>query len=163
MFQSRGTNNNFGVIPTSQDKHHTTIQMLDKHARNSWENVLHYLVGISGEKKPMAFVQLLEKSGLMSKQGSVLQITSKGFQFLLQDMHVQVWALLLQYLELSPSLQMDASEVLNFLFQLASLELGQVFNINLGLCRGWTYADPETHAQRFEISWASLPEKCKLC
>ena len=62
----------------------------------------------------------------MVKEKGSLTITSKGFQFLLQDMNVQIWALLLQYLELSQSLEMEPVEVLNFLFQLSSLDFGQV-------------------------------------
>lgn len=54
------------------------------------------------------------------------QITNKGFQFLLQDVNTQVWAFLLQYLNMAEVLQMDLVEVLNFLFQLGSLELGEV-------------------------------------
>lgn len=32
---------------------------------------------------------------------TVLQITNKGFQFLLQDVNTQVWAFLLQYLNMA--------------------------------------------------------------
>jgi transcription initiation factor TFIIH subunit 4 len=67
----------------------------------------------------------------MVKEKGTLRITSKGFQFLLQDMHIQVWALLLQYLELSEELQMNQTEVLAFLFQLGSLEFGQNYSIEL--------------------------------
>lgn len=31
-----------------------------------------------------------------------LVITNKGFQFLLQDTHVQVWSFLIQYIQLAP-------------------------------------------------------------
>lgn len=33
--------------------------------------------------------------------GGQLQITNKGFQFLLQDVNTQVWAFLLQYLDMA--------------------------------------------------------------
>jgi transcription initiation factor TFIIH subunit 4 len=63
---------------------------------------------------------------VVSAEAGGLQITNKGFQFLLQDVNTQVWAFLLQYLDMAEVLQMDLVEVLNFLFQLGSLELGQV-------------------------------------
>lgn len=34
-------------------------------------------------------------------EGTGLQITNKGFQFLLQDVNTQVWAFLLQYLNMA--------------------------------------------------------------
>ncbi|KAJ3386895.1 RNA polymerase II transcription factor B 52 kDa subunit [Entophlyctis sp. JEL0112] len=75
---------------------------------------------------------LMEYSGLMapSNTSKELRITNKGFQFLLQDVNEQVWAFLLQYLEMAPKqLGMDPVDVLNFLFQLGSLELGQDYSV----------------------------------
>jgi transcription initiation factor TFIIH subunit 4 len=115
-----------GTSADSQEKSDISNLQLDKFALTSWESVLHYLVGTSQDNRTPAVVQLLETSGLMVKEKGQLTITSKGFQFLLQDMNVQIWALLLQYLELSQSLQMEPVEVLNFLFQLSSLDFGQV-------------------------------------
>jgi transcription initiation factor TFIIH subunit 4 len=120
----------FGKPCDTSDKHEVTKQFLDQYALTSWENVLHYLVGTSQDKKAPAVLQLLEKSGLMTKVSGEIRITSKGFQFLLQEMKLQVWALLLQYLELSQSLQMEPVEVLNFLFQLGSLEFGQDYSVD---------------------------------
>ena len=53
-------------------------------------------------------------------------ITSKGFQFLLEDTNTQLWNLLLKYLESAEEREMDLVEVLSFLFMLGSLELGRV-------------------------------------
>lgn len=92
------------------------------------QSILHYMVS-SGtglpSAKPSAGVEfLLERSGLMAKaryssvfsnrpsgergvlttfhrEMSSSQITSSGFQFLLHTPHDQLWALLLQYLEMS--------------------------------------------------------------
>lgn len=58
-----------------------------------------------------------------------MRITNAGFQFLLQDVKAQIWTLLLQYLNMSEDLQMDAVEVLHFLFMLGSLELGQDYSL----------------------------------
>jgi len=73
-----------------------------------------------------------------------MRITSKGFQFLLEDVNTQLWDLLLVYLEESqvralsrppvalkrppadPRLPQDLVETIGFLFMLSSLELGRV-------------------------------------
>ncbi|EIE76633.1 hypothetical protein RO3G_01337 [Rhizopus delemar RA 99-880] len=47
--------------------------------------------------------------------GGQLQITNKGFQFLLQDVNTQVWAFLLQYLDMA---------------ELGSLELGENYSVD---------------------------------
>ncbi|KAJ3415381.1 RNA polymerase II transcription factor B 52 kDa subunit [Chytridiales sp. JEL 0842] len=84
-------------------------------------------------------MKLLEHSGLMARPPDApetadgeqeLRITNKGFQFLLQDVNVQVWAFLLQYLEMAEELKMDPIDILNFLFQLGSLELGQDYSVD---------------------------------
>jgi transcription initiation factor TFIIH subunit 4 len=48
-------------------------------------------------------LNLLQKSDLMqaSESETGLHITNKGFQFLLQDVNTQVWAFLLQYLDMA--------------------------------------------------------------
>jgi hypothetical protein len=72
-----------------------------------------------------------------------MRITSKGFQFLLEDVNTQLWDLLLSYLEESqvcsvfPSrrilrltshpVQQDLVETIGFLFMLGSLELGRAY------------------------------------
>lgn len=55
-----------------------------------------------------------------------MQITSRGFQFLLEDVNTQLWDLLLQYLSLAESNDLDIVDVLACLFMLGSLELGKV-------------------------------------
>lgn len=60
-----------------------------------------------------------------------LLITQNGFQFLLQDISSQIWTLLIQYLIMAEKLQMNPVDVLNFIFLLGSLELGQGYNINM--------------------------------
>ncbi|KAI7871178.1 RNA polymerase II transcription factor B subunit 2 [Spinellus fusiger] len=128
-----GTQQSFGLPCSTPDKHPVDIAFLDQYATQQWEAILHYMVGTSLTKKPSRGVlNLLERSQLMqssaTNQGS-LQITNKGFQFLLQDVNTQVWAFLLQYLDMAEVLQMDLVEVLNFLFQLGSLELGENYSV----------------------------------
>ncbi|CAG8457834.1 10754_t:CDS:10 [Ambispora leptoticha] len=143
-----GEHQSFGVPPSSKDKHRpeNTIEYLDSYAKKQWESILHYMVGTRTKRPGRGVVNLLTESGLMAERhegDEDPQITNKGFQFLLQDINTQVWAFLLQYLELAgkeknpqsnyPSnkiLKMDLVEVLNFYFLLGSLELGQDYSID---------------------------------
>ncbi|KAI9248865.1 RNA polymerase II transcription factor B subunit 2 [Phascolomyces articulosus] len=129
-----GAQQSFGLPCTTPDKHSVDIPFLDQYATQQWESILHYMVGTSSSKKPSRGVlNLLQRSQLMQPSSSDnadgLQITNKGFQFLLQDVNTQVWAFLLQYLNMAEVLQMDLVEVLNFLFQLGSLELGENYSV----------------------------------
>ncbi|RKO95956.1 transcription factor Tfb2, partial [Caulochytrium protostelioides] len=123
-----GDHASFGQESTAPDKHLVTQAMLDQYATERWEAVLHYLVGSPSGKRKRAVTKLLEHSGLMARAN--LTITSKGFQFLLQDVNVQVWAFLLQYLQMSDELKMDLVEVLGFLFQLGSLRFGASYSVD---------------------------------
>ncbi|KAG2226782.1 hypothetical protein INT45_005747 [Circinella minor] len=128
-----GAQQSFGLPCSSPDKHPVDIPFLDQYATQQWESILHYMVGTSSNKTPSRGVlNLLERSQLMqygTDNPDTLQITNKGFQFLLQDVNTQVWAFLLQYLNMAEVLQMDLVEVLNFLFQLGSLELGENYSV----------------------------------
>ncbi|KAI9338548.1 transcription factor Tfb2-domain-containing protein [Obelidium mucronatum] len=131
-----GNTSSFGLPTDSKDKKDITTDYLDTYARESWEAVLHFLVGTPTDKKPSAVVALMEGSGLMARNAmrssDELRITNKGFQFLLQDVNEQVWGFLLQYLEMAePKLGMDPVDVLNFLFQLGSLEFGQDYSVDV--------------------------------
>ncbi|KAH3902300.1 probable RNA polymerase II transcription factor B subunit 2 [Saccharomycodes ludwigii] len=118
-------------IPVDDDGTITT-ESLDKYAADKWETILHFMVGTPGMKSPSETVlSLLLHSGLMLEEESdyELKITNEGFQFLLQEINVQIWSLLLQYLKMAESIQMDPVEVLNFIFMLGSLELGQSYSV----------------------------------
>ncbi|ORZ02936.1 RNA polymerase II transcription factor B subunit 2 [Syncephalastrum racemosum] len=128
-----GAQQSFGLPCATPDKHPVDIAFLDAYAKQQWEAILHFMVGTALTKKPSRGVlNLLKRSQLMQEsmdEGTGLQITNKGFQFLLQDVNTQVWAFLLQYLNMAEVLQMDLVEVLNFLFQLGSLELGENYSV----------------------------------
>ncbi|KAF9978729.1 RNA polymerase II transcription factor B 52 kDa subunit [Actinomortierella ambigua] len=153
-----GASQSFGLATSTPDKHHVDIAFLDEYATQQWEAILHFMVGTTEGKPPCKGVlNLLGRSGLMtggSHPGSMdprefathigrqdlgaPKITHKGFQFLLQDINTQVWAFLLQYLNMAESLNMDLVEVLNFFFQLGSLELGNDYSSE-------TLTDTQTH------------------
>lgn len=136
-----GEHRSFGVpAPPSNDEEAVDVAFLDDYARRSWEGILHYMVGSEGASRPReAVLFLLRQSNLMQRadeggaDGSrssrgALGITSRGFQFLLEDVNTQLWDLLLQYLSLADSRHMDLVEVLSLLFMLGSLTLGQSYS-----------------------------------
>lgn len=107
----------------------TTIDQLDSFATHQWEIILHFMVGNYTHTPSKGVLFLLENSNLINSSKHSHNITSNGFQFLLQDVQFQLWQLLLQYLSLSQIRQMDLVEVLSFLFILGTLELGKDYSI----------------------------------
>ncbi|KAI8058357.1 transcription factor TFIIH subunit p52/Tfb2 [Syncephalis plumigaleata] len=128
-----GEHGTFGVPCDVPDKHPVDEAFLDNHATQQWEAILHFMIGTAVTKRPgRAALNLLRRSGLMASSDAdsvSMAITNKGFQFLLQDVNTQLWAFLLQYLDMVQDLGMDLVEVLNFLFQLGTLELGKDYSV----------------------------------
>ncbi|KAI3405922.2 TFB2 [Candida oxycetoniae] len=123
--------NAFGSVDTTVDKHKVDVAFLDSFATQKWESILHFMVGTEGTKAPSKSVlSLLRLGGLMEGQNNNLNITNTGFQFLLQDINAQIWTLLLQYLNLTQELNMNPVDVLNFIFILGSLELGNSYLVS---------------------------------
>lgn len=120
-FRSFGT-----PYPHANDS--VTIPQIDAFAREQWETIMYYMVGNMQTSAPRKTVlYLLQRAGLMQRieeNHSELNITSAGFQFLLQDVNSQLWVLLLQYLSMAEERNMDLVEVLAFFFTVGSLELG---------------------------------------
>lgn len=108
----------------------TSIDQLDSFATHQWEIILHFMVGNYTHTPSKGVLFLLENSNLINSSKSSHNITSNGFQFLLQDVQFQLWQLLLQYLSLSQIRQMDLVEVTSFLFILGTLELGKDYSID---------------------------------
>lgn len=97
--------------------------ILEKTAKDRWESILYFMVGIPAVVNPSDGVRsLLTRSNLMtdtydpasphsryptvlivggSGSHGKLEITTKGFQFLLQSVNEQVWAFLLQYVDMA--------------------------------------------------------------
>jgi transcription initiation factor TFIIH subunit 4 len=123
--------NSFGVSVDIDDVHKVDIPFLDKYAANKWETILHFMVGTDLDELPSPGVlTLLTHSKLMEgKTPKTMTITNEGFQFLLQDVNAQLWTILLQYLRMAESLQMDPVDVLHFIFMLGSLELGKDYSL----------------------------------
>lgn len=134
------------TTPLKNRKPPPTMGDLEYYTQRRWESVLHYLVGSSDtsiEEPPEGVKSFLESTGLMqddpeySEAGSTtklkngkppLIITSKGYEFMLQDTHIQVWQFLLQLLlsfakyEQSETLRQEA---LLFVFALSYCKVGE--------------------------------------
>lgn len=123
----------FGAPCDTEDSNKVDIAFLDTYASNKWETILHFMVGTELNEFPSKGVlHLLRHSGLMTgNTPKAMVITNEGFQFLLQDVNAQLWTLLLQYLRMAESLQMDPVDVLNFIFMLGSLELGKDYSLSV--------------------------------
>lgn len=133
-----GDHNSFGVPSSLPVPPETTVAFLDRYARRKWEDILHYIVntvnpGSADVGGPKSSVKNLLVAGqLVRRQGSAVGITQAGFTFLLQESNAQVWTLLLLWLEATDhavdSAGMQSNDMLNFLFLLASLELGKAYD-----------------------------------
>ncbi|KAF7327323.1 RNA polymerase II transcription factor B subunit 2 [Mycena kentingensis (nom. inval.)] len=127
-----GATGSFGVPAAPDDKNPSmSVETLDGYALERWETILHYMVssgtGQTSVRPSKDVLFLLEQSGLMASHHGTLQITSAGFQFLLQSPHAQLWQLLLEYLRMAEARSMDLVEVLSFLFMLSTMELGREY------------------------------------
>ncbi|KAF5378988.1 hypothetical protein D9757_009118 [Collybiopsis confluens] len=125
-----GTTGSFGV-PAERDEKRPPmgIEGLDGYALERLFSTLWCHRELANIRKPsQGVLYLLQRSGLMSNHhGSLPQITSSGFQFLLHPPHAQLWDLLLQYLHMAEERQMDLVEVLTFFFMLSTMELGKEY------------------------------------
>lgn len=126
--------NSFGIVVDNDPdilSGKINMQLLDRYSANKWENILHFMVGTPMSVIPSDNVlSLLKHSQLMGEFNATgeYKITNEGFQFLLQDINAQIWTLLLQYLKMSESLDMDPVDVLNFIFMLGALEVGKAYS-----------------------------------
>ena len=85
-----------------------TPSELETFTQRRWDSVLHYLVGTDDdnyEDPPEQIQQFLVETGLMQEDPDYrghrqvpLIISSRGYEFMLQDVHVQVWQFILKYI-----------------------------------------------------------------
>lgn len=82
-----------------------TTEDLEHYTQEQWDAVLHFLVGTVGKKEPpAAVVHFLLQTNLMQadpdykgeEDDAPLVITQKGYDFMLQDNHNQVWHFIVQ-------------------------------------------------------------------
>lgn len=128
-----GNHNSFGVPYTTTGAKDVTPDYLDKFAREAWERILYYIVGSADTSQknvvlPEGVRALLLQGELVESRGKTDHITPQGFNFILQDVNTQIWALLLVYLRNAEALNLVQSEMLSLLFTLGSMEVGQDYS-----------------------------------
>lgn len=102
-----GEQQSFGIPSHDSPVAGVDVEFLDKHARDQWEDILHFVVNsvgnamrLSGAGPTQPVRQLLEAGKLVAtgkRAGG--GITQAGFSFLLQEVNAQVWTLLLLWIE----------------------------------------------------------------
>ncbi|KAB5590646.1 RNA polymerase II transcription factor B subunit 2 [Ceratobasidium theobromae] len=119
-----GDHKSFGMPVPSRGQPQMSIEQLDKKAIEHWEvsaqlagsraifilsrqTILHYMVDTnsSAQRPGGGALHLLVAGGWLEegRGGGGHEITSTGFQFLLQSPRAQLWDILLQYLHMSDS------------------------------------------------------------
>ena len=133
----------FGEVSTDVEATSITVTDLDNFARQQWEGILGFMVGSSavpmdedgnkigepsdGVVKLLEAGHLIELSGTGSR-GYTTKITKEGFAFVLQDVNIQVWTLLFQYVDMAnEALGIPNVDVISFLFLVSSMELGLAY------------------------------------
>ena len=140
-----------------------TANELETYTQRRWDSVLHFLVGSAPddvEDPPSAVVRFLEQYdpdwSAAASEGfdeAPLVITSKGYEFMLQDVRVQVWQFILQYfqsLENHKRCEDIRSEALLF-SHLPQLLPGWRGVSGLGTVGDWTDADEGLFAVRTAV------------
>ncbi|WFD32329.1 RNA polymerase II transcription factor B 52 kDa subunit [Malassezia sp. CBS 17886] len=125
-----GDQRSFGTACAGDESYAVGTAFLDEYARTQWDTVLYFMVGSEQHAAPAKTVLfLLQRAGLMQRGEDArgLNITSAGFQFLLQDLNSQLWALLLHYLRMTEERNMDLVEVLAFFFTVGGLEFARAY------------------------------------
>ncbi|KAM0277642.1 hypothetical protein ACHAQH_005670 [Verticillium albo-atrum] len=132
--EGNGAPGSFGVVSPHPRSPEVTIESIEKHARQKWDAILHYIVnsvtpGFVDSGGPKNSVKELLLAGqLVKRQGGSTTITQAGFTFLLQEENAQVWTLLLLWLDATDQQTAKHTDMLSFLFQLSILELDEVYD-----------------------------------
>ncbi|KAM0322535.1 hypothetical protein ACHAQA_009382 [Verticillium albo-atrum] len=132
--EGNGAPGSFGVVSPHPRSPEITIESIEKHARQKWDAILHYIVnsvtpGFVDSGGPKNSVKELLLAGqLVKRQGGSTTITQAGFTFLLQEENAQVWTLLLLWLDATDQQTAKHTDMLSFLFQLSILELDEVYD-----------------------------------
>uniref|UniRef100_A0A914UX75 General transcription factor IIH subunit 4 n=1 Tax=Plectus sambesii TaxID=2011161 RepID=A0A914UX75_9BILA len=114
------------------DKSRKSTQELEKKALERWECLLQYLALPSDQTQGMVSVemrQILAAAGLTGEGTSDLEITSRGFQFLLMDRTTQIWTYVLQYLLFQSRMGKNVVELLALIFRLSFCVAGVAYKL----------------------------------
>lgn len=116
----------------TSEKNRKSCQDLERKALERWECLLQYLALPSDQTQGMVSEEMrkiLAAAGLTGEGASNLEITSRGFQFLLMDRTAQIWTYVLQYLLYHARARKDIVELLALLFQLSFCAPGVAYKV----------------------------------
>jgi transcription initiation factor TFIIH subunit 4 len=101
---------------------------------NSWDQVLYFMTGgfeaTQGQVAvPPVVENFLVQTGLVQpdRRTGVLEPTNTGFEFMLRDIHEQVWTYVFETIQRNRE---HAQELLSFLFALSYCEVGQDYPVS---------------------------------
>ena len=85
---------------------------------------------IGDSRQNQATTTLLIKVGLIcqDRNSNELRITAEGFKFLFQDIHSQIWQIIIAYLQGVEQRKLNRKQVLMFLFKLSFLTLNKPYS-----------------------------------
>ncbi|TDH73745.1 hypothetical protein CCR75_003835 [Bremia lactucae] len=107
---------------------------LEQYARARWDSVLHYMVGSTAvQEPPQSVVDILLRTKLLQASESdsrALHITDTGYEFMLKDIHVQMWIFMLEYIRtLDNTGTLKQEDILQFLFQISYCQTGGYYAV----------------------------------
>nr|ODN91824.1 transcription initiation factor TFIIH subunit 4 [Cryptococcus depauperatus CBS 7841] len=134
-----GTSNSFGVPFEKSNDTDSDMPEEDEliaYGEDTFESILKYMVssglstGLASSRPEPQVLELLHASGLMTDplNANRLTITSKGFQFLLEDRQTQLWEILMYYLSAKEASAERSAKVLSMFFSLGCMQLGQDYS-----------------------------------
>jgi len=105
------------------------IVKLRKKSTKNWHQVIRCVCGLEMIDKPTSrdVKQLVQDIGLLNHQGMK---TAAGFQFLYQNLHSQIWRIMMGFIKMSEKRCWQKHDVINFLFQTSFHPVGSVLPIN---------------------------------
>uniref|UniRef100_K3WQJ2 General transcription factor IIH subunit 4 n=1 Tax=Globisporangium ultimum (strain ATCC 200006 / CBS 805.95 / DAOM BR144) TaxID=431595 RepID=K3WQJ2_GLOUD len=108
---------------------------LERYARSRWDSVLHFMVGSTAVKEPpSSVVDILLRTKLMQQSEvdrRTYHITDTGYEFMLKDIHVQMWIFMLEYIKtLDNSGALRQEDILQFLFQISYCQTNEYYAVS---------------------------------
>lgn len=106
---------------------------LERYARSRWDAVLHFMVGSTAvQEPPQSVVDILLRTKLMQQntETRALHITDTGYEFMLKDIHVQMWIFMLEYIRtLDGAGALKQEDILQFLFQISYCQTNESYAV----------------------------------
>ncbi|DBA03386.1 TPA: hypothetical protein N0F65_004663, partial [Lagenidium giganteum] len=106
---------------------------LERYARSRWDSVLHFMVGSTAVREPpRSVIDILVQTRLMAESTDkrALHITDTGYEFMLKDIHVQMWIFVLEYIKtLDKSCVLRQEDILQFLFQISYCQMNEYYAV----------------------------------